>query len=121
MGIFDRIANLGEQPVDSGGQLGKAVADDAWSGAGEIAMLDREQTVGKRRQRSRALAIGAFGRDVADQQAEETGDNRGDDLGVELGDVEESDEREDERCETRNARQEGIADLLRRAFLDRGN
>ena len=88
MGILDRCADFGEQGVDGGGELGHRLADRRRRRRDQIAVLDREQAVAKRGQGARALAVGALGGDVADQQAEDAGDERGDDLLVELGDVE---------------------------------
>ena len=78
----------------------------------QIAVLDRQQAVAKRGQCAGVFAVGPFGRDVADQQAESAGDDRRDDLLVELRDVEKSAQRKDERGDARRARQQGVADLL---------
>jgi hypothetical protein len=104
MGILDRAAHFGEQAIDRGGQLGERVANNARRRTGEVALLDREQAIAQRRQRSRALAIGPFGRDVANQQAEGPGGDRRNDLLVELGDGEERGERENERGKAGNTR-----------------
>jgi hypothetical protein len=121
MGIFDRGPNLGEQAVHRGRELGHIVAHDPRRWAGQIPLLDREQPVAQRRQCAGAPAIGAFGRDVADEKAEQAGDNRRDDLLIEAGDVEEGGKRKDKRREARRCRQDRVADLLRRAFLEPGN
>ena len=116
MRIGDRAAHLGEQSVNGRRNLGQRVAHNARRGTGEIALFDAEQALAERREGARAFAIGTFGRDVADQQAERPGDDRGNDLGIEFGNREEGGERKNERGETRKARQQGIADFLRRSF-----
>jgi hypothetical protein len=121
MGILDRTAHFREQAVDGGGQLGQRIANDARRRTGEVALLDREQAIAKRRQRACAFAVGTFGRNVANQQAEGPGRNRRDDFLIEFGDGEEGGERKDERGKAGNARQQGIADFLRRSFPCPGN
>ena len=76
MGVFDRGADLGEQAVDRGGELGHGPANDRRRGRDEVAVLDRQQPIAERGQGAGAFAVGPFGGDVADQQAEGAGDQR---------------------------------------------
>ena len=90
--------------------LGMSAPDDRRRGRDEIAVLDREQAIAERIERPRAFAVGPFGGDVADQQAEGAGDQRGEDLLVELGQIEQRGQRKDERRKARRARQDRVAE-----------
>ena len=85
----------------------------------EIAILDRQQPFAQRGQRAGTFAVGAFGGDIADQQAERAGDDRREDLLVELGEVEERGQRKEEGSNAGRARQDRVADLLGRACSHR--
>ena len=95
------------------GHCGHRLLDKRRRGTGKITVLDREQAVAKRGQRPRALRIGPFGRDVADEQAESARHQAGDDLFVEFGEIEERGEAEDERGEARRSREQRIGEFLR--------
>ncbi len=121
MGIFDRRAHFGEQAVDRGGELGHGVAHDPRRGAGKIALFDRQQPIAEGVERTRAFAVGPFGGDVADQQAEHARHDRCHEFFIEAGDVEKGGQREQERGKARGPGQDRVADFLRRTFLDGGN
>ena len=117
LGIVDRVAHFGEQAVHRRRHLGHDPAHRFGRRAGEIAFFDRQQAIAKRRQCARAFAVGPFGSDIADHQAEGAGDHRRGDLLRQLGDGDEGVEREDERRDAGQPRQEHVADLVRGADL----
>ena len=102
--------------VDGRRELGHATCATA-GGAGETRSPSSTASSRsrKRGQRAGAFAVGPLRGDVADQKAEGAGDQRGDDLLVELGDEQEGDQRKQEGGKARCARQDRVADLLRRA------
>src|SRR4029079_14425959 len=83
----------------------------------KIPVLHREQALAERSKRTCALAVGPFGSNVADEQAEDAGHERREDLLIELRQIEERGQRKEERGETGGARQDRVADLLCRACL----
>ena len=116
VGVFDRGADFGEQGCRRRAQAWACdLRTAARSRRDEVAVLDRHQPVAKRGQRAGAFAVGPLRGDVADQKAEDAGHQRRDDLLVELGDEQEGDQRKQEGGKARCARQDRVADLLRRA------
>ena len=117
LSILDRRAHFREQGVNGGSELGQGLTHDGRRRRDEVAIFHGKKAVAERGQGPGALAVGAFGSDVADEQAEGAGGHGRDNLQVPFADEQERREAKCERGKASRARQKRVADFLGRPCL----